>query len=376
MNKFFCYLIAIAVSVSGTIWWVSASSERVEDAGLGINTKNYRNDDAAERIFLQNPDELKRALAESTERNTVVWLGASQLYGINDPKPGDLPAPRIAADLLSGANIRVISLAYPNASPAEHYVALTGTLTLGTPSAVVIGAVYDDMRERGIRAQITEFTESAQAQTLLKGTPIGIQLLELSAQSLSPTTDDGDNATSGPSLMDRSEAAITNFLEDQFRAETIRGEARGKIVIAVRKTRQFLEGLRARYTRDISNYRYPILPEDYVRNWQAWEAMLRLLAQRGIPTVVYIAPRPTDFFPYDPAKYEAYKAEVAQLAASTGATFVNLEDIAASETFGYVDTNFGFPVRDPFHFQGTAHKKLGNAIAATVLPLLPGPESK
>ena len=169
--------------------------------------------------------------------------------------------------------------------------------------------------------------------------------------------------------MERSENAIIRLLETSFKAETIRSEGRGLITLQIIRLRQFIEGLRARYTRDISNYRYPIPYNQYRYNLNAWEELLKLAHIKETPVLVYIAPRPTDFFPYDSIKYEEYKKSIFKLTQYYGATYINLENLILSKYFGYVDTNFGFLVRDPFHIQGVGHSLLAGEITKEIKKL-------
>lgn len=370
MKKFFLYLATVVLSVSLFMAYIGAAGVSVSDAGLGEDTQGFQKAYTVEPVFFSDAGDLRAAWRASTDRKAVFWLGASQTYAINAPEPGDRTAPDIAAEAVRKRGDRLYALSYPNGSPAEHYVLLNGVLAMGTPAAVVIGAVYDDMREKGVRPEIGAFAKDGDAHRTLLDTEIGKRLWASAEEGLRATPSQSGTGAKSRSLMDMSEAGITSYLERQFHAETLRGEGRGQIVIAVTKARQFLEGLRARYTRDISNYRYPILADDYVRNWKSWEAMLDLLARNRVPTLIYIAPRPTDFFPYDPARYATFKQDLGRLAEAHGAKVVNLEDVAPSEDFGFVDTNFGFLVRDPFHFKGAAHRKFAAAIERALLPML------
>jgi lysophospholipase L1-like esterase len=90
--------------------------------------------------------------------------------------------------------------------------------------------------------------------------------------------------------------------------------------------------------------------------------------------LLYIAPRPTDFFPYDAAGYAAYKRDIAALARQTGATLANIEDAVPNRYWGMVDLAFGFPVRDPFHFRAEGHALTAKALVPLIEShLLGGP---
>jgi lysophospholipase L1-like esterase len=127
-----------------------------------------------------------------------------------------------------------------------------------------------------------------------------------------------------------------------------------------------VESLRARYTRDLSRYRVPILPQSYAANWRAWDEMLAATKAAGIPTLVYIAPRPTDFYPFDPAGYDAFKRDMERLARRQEAAFANFENVVPNNMWGLVDISFGFYARDPFHFTAEGHALFGRAMVPEI----------
>ncbi|MBM3528079.1 MAG: hypothetical protein FJX62_08300 [Alphaproteobacteria bacterium] len=91
--------------------------------------------------------------------------------------------------------------------------------------------------------------------------------------------------------------------------------------------------------------------------------MLDIARMRNIPALVYIAPRPTDFFPFDPTAYAAFKQDLAALAAEREAGFANIEDaVFPDDKFGMADLAFGFYARDPFHFSADGHAQMADAL--------------
>jgi len=351
------------------LFWINSRATSVNDAGLGHNTEKRMDSHKQGKVFYSSLTKILKAHHDSNKKKKYYWLGASQLYAINDFKYGDRAAPYIVFDNLDRIGSRLYTISYPNAYPAEHLIIATHILTNTKIDGLVIGAVYDDMRERNVRYEIANAVKNINTRGVLNKSKIGKKLVADSDAALRSKEFLSENKITNLNLMKRSENAIIRLLETSFKAETIRSEGRGLITLQIIRLRQFIEGLRARYTRDISNYRYPIPNNQYQYNLNAWEELLKLAYIKETPVLVYIAPRPTDFFPYDPIKYEEYKKSIFKLTQYYGATYINLENLILSKYFGHVDTNFGFLVRDPFHIQGVGHSLLAREITKEIKKL-------
>ena len=313
-------------------------------------------------VFFSSLIEALKTHLISNDKKKYYWLGASQLYGINDYKYGDRAAPYVVFDTLKSQGARLLTISHPNGYPAEHLIIASHILSNVTVDGLVIGAVYDDMREQNIRREIADALKNKNTRRVLSESKIGRKLLFEAEGVLKLARFKKEDYKVSLNLMERSEQAIIRILEKYFKVESIREEGRGQITLSLIRLRQFLEGLRARYTRDISNYKYPIPDNQYQTNLDSWIELLKLASRKKVPFLVYIAPRPTDFFPYNQIKYDKFKKTISDLTQYYGGTFINLEDLIPSKYFGFVDTNFGFLVRDPFHVQGVGHSLLANEI--------------
>ena len=342
--------------------WISTINVSVSDAGLGINTIKKMDAHKKRKVFYSSLSNVLSAAENNKTAKKYYWLGASQLYGINDFKLGDLTAPSIVLDNLYKNNTELFTLSYPNAYPSEHLIIAQHILANTKADGLILGAVYDDMREKGIRIEIARALQNDNTRIELNKFPYGASLVSLSDVVLGSKELKNGAKKISSNLMERSEHIIIDFIEWHFNAESIRQEGRGQVTLFIIKIRQFIEGLRARYTRDISNYKYPIPEDRYADNWKAWTEILKLSQRKKIPVLIYIAPRPVDFFPYEKLKYESFKNSLQKISNVYNASFINLEDLVKSDLFGMVDTNFGFPVRDPFHFQGKGHVLLAGEV--------------
>ncbi len=368
-------IVGAALGLLGLHFALAGERTDFASAGLGLRTDGVFLKHGEETFHCRDASDAGDCLEATVRRSLprrLLWLGASQLYGINRRQPGDKTAPWHVFDALSSRKVDLLTFSQPNGNLQEHYVLFEHLRQHTDIGGLIVAAVYDDMRETGVRPTIAQAMHSAKTgralaatdfgAALLAGTQSGRPVLESSAQARASSSEGGD----GPTWQNRSESWLTAQLESCCAVETLRGEARGRILLAAVDTRRFLATLRNRYTRDWRAFQVPIPATAYARNRAALAAMLATARRADIPSLLYIAPRPTDFFPYDPDGYAAYKADMERLAKSQGAAFVNLEDTVANEHWGLVDLTFGFPVHDPFHFAAAGHALLGRALLPAI----------
>ncbi|MEX0751336.1 MAG: hypothetical protein WD073_00215, partial [Xanthobacteraceae bacterium] len=230
-------------------------------------------------------------------------------------------------------------------------------------SGLVIGAVYPDMRHDIIRKEIAELLRDPQTRGRLERTERGREILmRIPAEPQERAASASESKQNDASPMTRTERAVTEVLESWIGLETLRGAGRALVRLTLEDVRRYFESLRARYTRDLSRYRVPILPQRYRENMKAWRAIFETARDAKIPMLVYIAPRPGDFYPFDADGYGQFKRDIEALARETGAAFVNLEDAVPNREWGEVDLSFGFLVRDPFHFTAQGHALMAEAL--------------
>jgi hypothetical protein len=359
------------VGLAVVVFLIANRERDAAEAGLGIDTYQVITEHPLGKFhytWLTPISDLASMFQQRPELpKKILWLAASQAYAINDPQPGDANVTYHVFSALTRDGLDVVNASIPNAYPEEFEILLQYALANGRLDGLIIGAVYDDMRENGIRPWVSEAVPEIRAQlaatdhgrSMLAKFPLDEKLTDLasSAQGKEP-----DNQN----VANRVEKQLTETLDHYLGMETIRAEGRAKVLLTLQKLRQFVESLRARYTRDLSNYRVPILPERYRANWEAWRDMLTIARARNVPVLIYIAPRPTDFFPYDLNAYETFKSDLTALAVEFGAHIINIEDVVPNDDWGYVDVNFGFPVRDPFHFNGMGHRLMADALVPPI----------
>jgi len=346
-------------------------------AGLGLNTTAVS--EAHPRGLFQfdtlTGKEFATAARHFAGSRKVLWLGASQLFGINKYRPPQHNVAYRVFDALIGEGTAVLTLSFPLASPQEHDVMLSALIGRAHLSGLIIGAAFGDMRDAGLRQSVANALDDPQARARLAQTAHGQRLIAAAAAKQRRDAV-AQPAQSDRSPMERTEARITGRLQHWFGLEDFRRAGRAWVLLGLQQMRRYFESLRARYTRDLSHYHVPILKRDYDANWASWQHMLAMAKAEGVPTLVYIAPRPTDFFPFDPTLYVKYKRELAALAARNGAAFVNIEDAVPNKYWGLVDIGFGFYARDPFHFTAEGHALMAEALLPHIRRLIENTDTR
>ena len=363
-------IIGTAIGLSILVFLFSGEDTKFIDAGLGLNTSSAPFDHKAGKFFCTSAIDVNDCINESKKRSPktrILWLGASQLYGINQRADKDRAAPWSVFDRLNEKSIDVITVAQANGYPEEHRILFEFVESKIKLDGLVLGLVYDDMREMGIRpsiqAGILDINNDAMTPKVNSGARSNVR------PALSTTNSEKVLKAKIPiraTLQEKSEAWLTTKLENCCGLETLRAEVRGQILLMLTDVRRLLETLRARHTRDLSQYRVSIPAARYKANRKAIQSILERAREKNTKVLLYIAPRPTDFFPYDPNGYTEYKKDMMGLAKEFDATLVNLEDLVPNNMWGLIDLTFGFPVRDPFHFQGKGHLLLADEIISAI----------
>jgi lysophospholipase L1-like esterase len=304
----------------------------------------------------------------------MLWLGASQLHGVNYYETGDKTAPWHLHDRFSPRGLDVITFSQPNANAQEHLILFEYLRERLEIDYLLVAAVLDDMREGGIRTTVAEALGDRETRSRLDAAPIGRVLVERFASLARPESDElaGLDETTQRFV----EASITNWLTANSELWRTRKEARGQI--AILQTRARTATVRARnFIAGISAIRDRVRMNDvrYQSNAAAIEAILESAQSAGIETLVYIQPRAVDApFPYDPDLYVRFKGEIEELANRHGGTFLNIEDAVVGPIWGEVTALGNETKQDIFHFKAEGHTQLANALEPAIHKMLEGGE--
>lgn len=342
-------------------YWVASQSPNLETLALGETTAAVYGSYQGDKIFCGSLKELPECLRPAAKRKLarrVVWLGNSQLHAVNQPKPEDRTSPTLLAEQLRPSGVEVLGFSFPSASLAEMLVAYGYMQTQHPVDVLIIPAFLDDTREQSTRDMLTPAVNNPKLASILAQTPVGREVTRRLAKSEDKEALD----RSDQSLQTKSENAITRWLEKCCGAEFARSQARGEIAIQAFFLRNWVFNVTAQTVR-------PIIPEAYGHNIDALSELLKQARDNGTQVIVYIPPLRQDFSPpYDPNQYADFKNQIAELAARSGARFVNVEAIVPPKYWGTKQStqSGGGTELDFMHYQGEGHRLLEKSLEPTI----------
>lgn len=287
----------------------------------------------------------------------VLWLGNSQLHGLNQAKPGQRVAPELLYPHVASAGYDILSVSPCNGAPQEHFVVLEHMLPKVPLKAVVVEVCFDDFREIGLRDNIREVALTDEAtRSALEETDSGRALL---AQYDTASEEfEGELAGLSGTVQAQVEGRLNGFLDHHVSLWDRRAEARGRIRVGLIRIRNTVFGITPQSKRRM-------LQPRYVSNLDALATLTRRAVDRGAHVLLYVAPIRNDVaLPYDDAEYEKFKKDLAELAATNGANVANLESLVPAEHWGTKDntTLAADSELDFMHFQYGGHVLLAEAV--------------
>lgn len=366
-------VLAVAAFLGLSALWLSFSNDETRFDQLAIGTKSKSVSATLDGTSLHcNTQFFCQYPAEGTR---VLWIGASQLYVIGDYHEGENTIIGLLAQAIKNDTASLRTLALPNANFQELYVLFEAARSKSNLNGLIIGAVFDDMREEGVRNDL---------YPLLQGAPVGKALAESEAgrailarygpsapaDEAAPAPGAGaDGASNGQQYISRQlsvENSITAWLESHWPLWKLRKEARGNFFVLLRKIRHGFGVFRQTLGGEEpppSVVQFPTIV--YHRNWSSLEAILTAARKAGIRVLVYVAPRPRDVpFPYDPEHYKHFKSQVQETVVAHGGHYIDLENAVSDDAWGEIPGPRGGTQKDLFHISGKGH----NQLAAALLP--------
>jgi hypothetical protein len=381
--RILAFIVSVALGLSA-VWWLFAGQQQdFAAAGLGINTTVH--DDSLRyghrRVVCSSLADLAQCLAAlppPNGRKRVLWLGWSQLYAINDYHAGDRTAPSLVAERLDREGVDLIAIAMPNINPREELLVYEYVRRRLAPSSLIVPAWLQGMKQEDIRPTWQGALADRETRAALASLPSGSSILASAASEEKSAQEIGRQQRpaqeQAQTTQARVECWLTARLSELFPLWRVRGEAQGRINLAlasgkeqVLRLRNLLLGTRAKRWINV------IPPARQAINMQALTDLVGAARHDGLSVLVYVPPRPSGAaFPFDPAVYAAFKADCERLARSSGASFANIEDDVSDAVWGTIDNGAGELVTDYSHFTAVGHRQMANAVeaalATTILP--------
>lgn len=302
-------------------------------------------------------EELDRCI-ENTSLNyesNLLWLGNSMLHAINQFKDGQRLASQILHEKLIAKERDLLTISHPSANLQEHLVILKRVILDKEIETLILGLVFDDFREEGVRYDIAKSISIEDIEETLYLSEIGRKIIQDQTMVLDIEDDFGGLADS---LQDQTERSLNQYLETNFDLWSRRPYMRGVVFNSLYKTRNKMFGI------DPTTKRKMIKPR-FNNNWSALEEIVRITNQKDINLILYIAPIRNDVeIPYLESEYLEFKNKIENLSQKEGFYLKNYENLIPPEHWGLKDSTTvdGEPELDFMHFQEGGHIILAETI--------------
>lgn len=361
-KNLFLRLLVFASTLVAAFWglakFLGSSGPALDALALGQATSAVFGHVGGVPIHCQEPSgdsTCRKALVTDADEKGVLWLGNSQLHGINQYRDGDLPGPQLVAEHLLSSNLPFASISPPNASLTEHYAIYEWVRAATAIKTVIIGLCYDDTREQGLRPSIKSALADSQTQERLQKTEFGQHLLTRISKDLSPNE---DTAALNETVQEKSELALNAWASEHIGFWERRPELRGELMAKLYRFRNQVFGIKPTSIRKKIPYRYQ-------ENLEALRALLEAAKEDDVNVILYNIPIRQDLsLPYEMKNYQAFQHDTSELASRYGSKWINLEAVVPSEYWGEKSsTSLREDVEVDFmHFQAPGHEILAKEI--------------
>lgn len=259
----------------------------------------------------------------------VLWLGNSQLHGVNRYQPGQSTAPMLLHAALAPKGLYLVAYSLPNANAQEYramFRQLTGQYAIRT---IVVGVSLDKFREGGVRRAIEAGGPRA--------APAG-------------QTDDSLEAHSD-AWLERTLASNSGLWRD-------RGLIRSMVVYAIQVGHLRALGITSQTPR-------PVSPALLSENMSALQGLIADAGRNRTRVILYAQPYRSDVpGPTPPGQYRRFLADLNAMAAPGKVDVLDLTSLVPGPQWGMrKDPMFGFEDYDFMHFTAAGHRLLAQAIA-------------
>jgi hypothetical protein len=290
---------------------------------------------------------------------SILWLGNSQLAAINRAKAGDVNAPLLLHKALTPRGSYVVTYAVPNANLTEHALTIEAVAPIFKPRAIILPVVFDDFREQGIRAEVSDFAGDAAVRDRLKASPYRDEIEPLLAAAPQAEAAQETDTPIDDTMQSRVETWLIGNLEANSDLWAKRTGFRGMLAFSIHTLRNKLLGIHSYSKRAVE-------PGVFTRRMALIETIAARAKAQGVKLILYIPPYRRDIDgPYVEADYARMKAGMRAIAAKHGAGFADLEATVPGPEWGIVtDSLFGFQEPDFMHFTASGHARLAAAIDA------------
>jgi len=311
-------------------------------------------------IHCKDSRDIKECLdrnSDSKMKFSSLWLGNSQIHAINQYKKGQAGSPSILFNLLKRDSIDLITMSFGNANIQEHAVQFAYIIEQIKLKHVVIGLVFDDTREDGIREDVFKLIlNSPETRKQIESFPIGQELINKEISSNQHENFENEN---DKNLQKKIEPILDDALKSISYVWELRNEIAYHYFVGLRSIRNYIFNITPSTVRKI-------IPESYKRNIESLEMMMQLASKNNIKMIPYIAPIRSDIkIPYIENEYSRFKNDVKEMSKRyDNVQFENLENIIDGDFWGLKNsTTLSEDLElDFMHFTAKGHEILADSL--------------
>ncbi|MFT3679158.1 MAG: hypothetical protein QM791_02725 [Ferruginibacter sp.] len=365
-SPLFNILLPIALA-TGLLYYYKSSVRKAEEIGLGKGTSSFYPVIDNYPVHIKSPAGIslyKEGWNRRGKKNVWLWLGNSQLHGVNQYQPGQYNTIQYFFDSLSVLNTEVLGASYPNANLQEFLVSVLYYSQLLEIKQMIMPVFYDDMREDGIRDEIaiTAVAEGIKKDSAyFEGLPAITGLI--TRDTGVAVSKDDDYSGIKETAQDISERYLNKKMDDYWSVWRARPDFRGNLFNDLYLLRNQVLGIKPGTQRKM-------IPGRFRDNYKAFKNILQYCADKKIMLLVYIPPVRNDVpLPYDITAYTNFKNDVEKECRLYGAKFINLENIVPAKYWGVKSSTSSFTGEgetDFMHFQEPGHRLLADTIFKTL----------
>jgi hypothetical protein len=356
--------IAMLAAVNVAIWLHHGRLEAARRENLLITapTQSVRYDPSVG----EHLDVYFSRIPDATAAPLVVIAGMSQMYAINERKPGDQIIAEWLDDALAPKGVRVFGLAAPNLSNEEAvlYLLATAASSETHPTAFIYAICFDKLRNVDLRPTLKNFLASRPAVKEAWKNACGDGLADkypMACEKMKATLATLDTPAEKP------QASASDAFEQHARASAARAfplVADRQNLNATLMTDIFL--LRNKVLNIKATTKRPIIQSRYDLNLQFIQLLTELAQRANVNLFFYVIPlNPLSDNPYIPEQYAGFKVWIENLAHARSIPFANLEGAVPADDWGFNEQGPDFK-----HFKGTGHRITADAILKAFGPAL------
>jgi hypothetical protein len=328
-----------------------------ENAGFGKMTASVvgRNEYGTIHCTFENDShECEKAYKRAGTPPAVLWLGNSQLSGVNRFTLGEKSAPEVLHEAMRGRGRYVVTYGFGGATLFEHAIVFESVVPRYNLETIVLPVVFNNFRDSAVREKALSYLADPRTRQRIAASPL--------AGSLQPYMETRSSEQTPDAQVESFALRFERFLNSELSKiwtlwDKPRSSLRTLVNYAYHMGRQRALGINAQTKRSVISGTYPA-------RLRVFRELLQSARKSNLQVVVYIPPYRGDVEgPYIKSEYIRFKTDIESIANQEMAHFHNIESLVPGTEWGMIeDYVFGFVDHDFMHFAAGGHVRLANAV--------------